>query len=207
MNPSSSTPPGLSSSSVESSSVVVVMLLSFPAVHFYHDARLYGLMPVLGFGLVLDGLCQQQHDDRRPPHRRQAAARHRLRSSRSSPSAVTVAWAYFWPSVWALVVGTLSLFRLQDCIVSHIPAILPGIRNKFAWEKEAVHSLVHFGKWIIARHGLLRPGLAGRPSHPRSNWSASPSSASMASHSPSPISRARSSSSSPTASVCRSSRS
>ncbi len=126
---------------------IVVMLLSFPAVHFYHDARLYGLMPVLGFGLVLDGLVSSNM---------MTAARHigvkRLLIidfvQQIFTIAVTVAWAYFYPSVWALVVGTLvsSVFKTA---VSHIPAILPGIRNKFAWEKAAVHSLVHFGKWIM----------------------------------------------------------
>jgi O-antigen/teichoic acid export membrane protein len=125
----------------------VVMLLSFPAVYFYHDARLYGLMPVLGFGLVLDGLVSSNM---------MTAVRHigvrRLLVidffQQILTIVITVAWAYFWPSVWALVVGTLfsSAFKV---VVSHIPAILPGIRNSFAWEKEAVHSLVHFGKWIL----------------------------------------------------------
>jgi O-antigen/teichoic acid export membrane protein len=125
----------------------VVMLLSFPAVYFYRDARLYSLMPALGFCLVLDGFVSSNM---------MTAVRHigvrRLTTidffQQIFTILVTVAWAWFWPSVWALVAGTLvsSAFKL---VVSHIPAILPGIRNSFAWEKEAVHSLVRFGKWIL----------------------------------------------------------
>lgn len=127
----------------------VVILLTFPAVSlfYHHDARLYSLIPVLGFGLVLDGLVSSNM---------MTAVRHigvrRLLVidffQQIFTILVTVAWAYFWPSVWALVVGTLvsTLFKV---VVSHIPAILPGIRNSFAWEKKSVQSLVHFGKWIF----------------------------------------------------------
>jgi len=126
---------------------LVVMLLSFPAVYFYHDARLYGLMPVLGFGLVLDGLVSSNM----MTAARNIGVRRLLVIDffqQIFTIMVTIAWAYFWPSVWALVVGTLvsSVFKV---VVSHMPVILPGIRNSFAWEKDAVQSLVHFGKWIL----------------------------------------------------------
>jgi O-antigen/teichoic acid export membrane protein len=126
---------------------IVVMLLAFPAVGFYHDKRLYALMPVLGFGLVLDGFVSSNM---------MTAARHigvrRLLLidlvQQILTIIVTVAWASIWPNVWALVAGTLfsSVFKT---VVSHIPVILPGIRNSLAWEKEAAHSLIHFGKWIL----------------------------------------------------------
>jgi O-antigen/teichoic acid export membrane protein len=127
---------------------IVVLLLTFPAVaHYHHDTRLYGLIPVLGFGLVLDGFVSTNM---------MTAARHigvrRLLLidlvQQILTIVVTVAWAHIWPNVWALVAGTLfsSVFKT---VVSHIPAIMPGIRNKLAWEKEAADSLIHFGKWIL----------------------------------------------------------
>jgi len=126
---------------------IVVMLLAFPAVAFYHDKRLYALMPVLGFGLVLDGFVSSNM---------MTAARHigvrRLLLidlvQQILTIVVTVAWAFIWPNVWALVAGTLfsSVFKTT---VSHIPVIMPGIRNKLAWERDAAHSLIHFGKWIL----------------------------------------------------------
>ena len=125
----------------------VIMLLSIPAVHFYHDARLYAIMAALGFGCVLDGLVSSNT---------MTAARHigvrRLLTidliQQIFTILVTIAWAHFFPSVWALVVGTLSasVFRV---IVTHIPAVLPGIRNRFAWDRDAIHSLINFGKWIL----------------------------------------------------------
>jgi O-antigen/teichoic acid export membrane protein len=61
---------------------------------------------------------------------------------------VTITWAYFRPSVWAIVGGQVISFVYRLCI-SFIPAVAPGIRNTFTWEKEAVHSIVHFGRWIF----------------------------------------------------------
>jgi O-antigen/teichoic acid export membrane protein len=39
-----------------------------------------------------------------------------------------------------------TVYRL--CI-SHIPSLVPGVRNSFRWDKEAVHSIVHFGRWVL----------------------------------------------------------
>lgn len=126
-----------------------VILLTYPVVYFFYhrDSRLYSLIPVLGFGLVLDGLVSSNM---------MTAVRHigvrRLLVidffQQIFTILVTVAWAWFSPTVWALVAGTLlsSVFKV---VVSHTPAILPGIRNRFAWEKKSVQSLVHFGKWIF----------------------------------------------------------
>jgi O-antigen/teichoic acid export membrane protein len=126
---------------------IVVMLLTYPAVSYYHDRRLLALMPVFGFQLVIEGFISTNT---------MTAARHigvrRLLVidlvQYVLTIIVTVVWAYFSPTVWALMAGTIfsSLFRV---VVSHIPAVLPGIRNKLAWEKEAAHSLIHFGKWIL----------------------------------------------------------
>ena len=126
---------------------IIIMILSVPAVHFYHDGRLYAIMGALGFGCVLDGLVSSNT---------MTAARHigvrRLLIidlvQQIFTILVTVAWAHFFPSVWALVIGTLSASAFR-VVVTHIPAVMPGIRNCLAWEKEAVHSLIHFGKWIL----------------------------------------------------------
>jgi O-antigen/teichoic acid export membrane protein len=61
---------------------------------------------------------------------------------------VTIAWAYYRPSVWAIVAGRLisTIYRLG---ISFIPKVAPGIRNSFCWDWEAVHSIVHFGKWLM----------------------------------------------------------
>jgi len=61
---------------------------------------------------------------------------------------VTITWAYFRPSVWAIVAGQLVSTVYRLCL-SHIPSVTPGIRNVFRWEKESVRNIVHFGRWIM----------------------------------------------------------
>jgi O-antigen/teichoic acid export membrane protein len=57
-----------------------------------------------------------------------------------------VAIALVHQSIWALVIGTM-VTSFAKVIASYIA--LPGPRNHFHWEKEAVHDLFHFGKWIL----------------------------------------------------------
>lgn len=126
---------------------IAALVLTLPLTHLYNDHRLAGLLPVLSFAIVIDALQSTNLI---------TAARHigvrRLVTidfcGQVFTILVTIVWAYETRSVWALVAGTLasSVFKTT---VSHIPLVLPGRRNGFAWEKEAVHSLVHFGKWIL----------------------------------------------------------
>lgn len=126
---------------------IVAVLLSWPMAIFYHDARLKYLLPVLALSTLISGfngtglLTLSRHMGVR-----------RLFAIDGSTAvvalAVTIVWAYFKPSVWAIVAGQLvsNVYRL--CL-SHIPAITSGIRNSFCWDPESVHSIVHFGKWIL----------------------------------------------------------
>jgi len=59
---------------------------------------------------------------------------------------ITIAWAELWPSVWALVGGALVAYTV-GLVLSH--TILPGIRNRFRWEANAVRELIHFGRWVF----------------------------------------------------------
>lgn len=59
---------------------------------------------------------------------------------------VMVVWAYFAPSVWALVGGSLAgaIFKL---IASHW--VVVGSRNRLLWDAAAARALWGFGKWIF----------------------------------------------------------
>jgi O-antigen/teichoic acid export membrane protein len=123
------------------------LLLTYPVGLFYHDRHMFTLLPVLSFTFIIDGFCSTNL---------MTAARHigvrRLLTinmgAQAFAVAVTISWAFLWPSIWALVAGSMSasLFKM---VVSHIPPLLPGRRNTIAWDKETVHSMVHFGKWIM----------------------------------------------------------
>ena len=62
-----------------------------------------------------------------------------------------VTWAWYSPTVWALVVGGFvgSTIKL---VASH--TILAGIPMRFRWEPEAVHELITFGRWIFISTAL-----------------------------------------------------
>lgn len=126
---------------------VAALLLTVPMAHFYHDHRLYLLIPIVAFTTVIDGFASTNL---------MTAARHigvrRLLMidlvGQIFTIVVTLLMALATRSVWALVVGSLAASALKTAI-SHLQVVLPGRKNTFAWEKEAVHSLVHFGKWIM----------------------------------------------------------
>ena len=114
---------------------------------FYHDPKLRILLPILALTALISGFNSTNL---------LSLSRHmsvkRLFAIDGSMSLVnlfvTVIWAYFWPSIWAIVGGQLisTLYRLA---VSHIKAATPGIRNRFAWHKPSAHDIIHFGKWIM----------------------------------------------------------
>lgn len=126
---------------------LIALLISWPMALFYHDNSLKFVLPVLALSTLIDSfnstnlLSLSRHMGVR-----------RLFAIDGSTALValivTITWAYFRPSVWAIVVGQLVsvLYRL---VLSHMRKIAPGIRNSFAWDKECVHSIVHFGKWIM----------------------------------------------------------
>jgi O-antigen/teichoic acid export membrane protein len=126
---------------------IIALILTIPMVHIYHDRRLYALIPAVAFSTVIDGFASTNL---------MTAARHigvkRLLMidlcSQTVTILVTFAMAFATRSIWSLVVGSLAASVLKTTI-SHLPAVLPGRRNSFAWEKDALHSLVHFGKWIM----------------------------------------------------------
>ena len=66
-------------------------------------------------------------------------------TTRLLPLPIMFIWAWFAPSVWAIVVGSLagSIFRL---VLSH--AWVPGPRMALEWKKSHLEEIGHFGKWI-----------------------------------------------------------
>ena len=61
-------------------------------------------------------------------------------------ASVTIAWAYgVDASVWALVAGNLASAAFHTA-ASHA---LPGVRNRFAFERAAAGELIRFGRWLF----------------------------------------------------------
>lgn len=127
---------------------LIALVLAWPMSLIYKDPRVVPLVIALGFTVIITAgnstnlLSLSRHMGVR-----------RLfifdTSSQVLTCVVTVAWALLvGRTVWALVAGCYAneIYRL---IASHYKPFVPGIRNRFHWDKESARNLVHFGKWIL----------------------------------------------------------
>jgi len=57
-----------------------------------------------------------------------------------------ITWAWYQRDIWALVFGGL-VAAFTKMVLSHCLDI--GGKCRFFWDKEAVHEIFHFGKWIF----------------------------------------------------------
>ena len=123
---------------------VVSCVVAYPMALFYHQPALTQLLPATGLTALIHGFVSTAMYTRR---------RHmdfkRLAILDLSNEIVTfvalVIWAYFYRNVWALVGGAV-IGQIYLVIASHL--YLPGIRNKFRWDRSALDTFMVFGKWI-----------------------------------------------------------
>jgi len=126
---------------------VVSLILAWPMSLIYHEPRLLALLPALGINIVISSfnstnlLSMSRHMGVRRIFLLDIA-------TQIFTLAVTAGCALMYRSVWALVIGTIlsSAFRLG---LSYYRRLIPGIRNSFCWDRESLHGLAHFGKWIL----------------------------------------------------------
>jgi len=123
------------------------LLLAWPMSLIYHEPRLLALLPALGISVVLSSF---NSTNLLSMSRHMGVRRMFLLdiTTQIVSLLVTVGCALVYRSVWALILGAIisMAYRLA---VSFYRRLIPGIRNSFRWEKESVHSLVHFGRWIL----------------------------------------------------------
>ena len=67
-------------------------------------------------------------------------------ASQASGTLLMIVWAYFDPSVYALVAGGI-LARCIHVFSSH--CIIKGHRNRIQWDPSAFAEVFHFGKWVF----------------------------------------------------------
>lgn len=129
--------------------LVILALTPFLA-DFYDHPMLLQLLPVVGFGAIITGFNSTKL----------ATANRDLLMAKVTiielvtyiiSLAATIALAWIYKSVWALVWGVL-LGAFLKMLASHF--YLPGPHNKFAWEKPALHALFGFGAWIFLSSAL-----------------------------------------------------
>jgi O-antigen/teichoic acid export membrane protein len=126
---------------------VVSLMLAWPMSLVYHEPRLLALLPALGVNVVIGSfnstnlLSMSRHMGVRRVFLLDI-------TTQLFTLLVTAGCAFVYRSVWALVIGAIlsTIYRL---IFSYYRRLIPGIRNSFCWDRESLHSLVHFGKWIV----------------------------------------------------------
>ena len=125
---------------------ILALLLAWPVAHFYRDPRLTLVLSVLAIGTVMTGFNSTNilTLSRHMSVRLQFVVEF---STQIVALVVMVSCAIYWRNVWALVAGNLvsMAFKLA---MSH-SRLLPGIRNRFHWDKSALKDILHFGKWIF----------------------------------------------------------
>jgi O-antigen/teichoic acid export membrane protein len=58
----------------------------------------------------------------------------------------TIAYALVSPTVWAIVFGGVC-GALLKLVLSHV--ILPGVKNRFCFDREHARNLISFGRWVF----------------------------------------------------------
>lgn len=124
---------------------LVASALAVPAAWFYDAPQLAVLLPVGAVGLLIGGFI---------PTRVDSANRHLMLERvvfldlavQVATLVAMIALAWATGSVWALVIGGVLTPLLRIPLVLRF---LPGQVNRFRWEREAAHDLIHFGKWIF----------------------------------------------------------
>lgn len=130
-------------------------LAAAPMAAFYGDPRLAALIAVGALSTLIGGFASTAlHLCRRRMLLGRVVT---LELCAQVVTAVAIAlWALAWPTVWALVGGTL-IGRAFQTAASH--ALLPGERDRFGWDRACARALFGFGKWIFLSSALLALGV------------------------------------------------
>jgi O-antigen/teichoic acid export membrane protein len=123
----------------------IALVITVPAANFYHAPQLLLLLPVAGLTAIVEAFhttrihVAQRRLDQRTYNLYELG-------TQALYLIVMVTWAYYAPSVWALVGGGLVGAALR-LVGSYI--CFPGPMHRFCWEPNAVKALVTLGRWIF----------------------------------------------------------
>lgn len=119
--------------------------IAYPAAQFYHEPRLIWLLPLVGLGTLIGGFGSTSLSTLNRHLALKQISLFEL-GGQIVGLVVTLVWAWLSPSVLALAIGGIfsSVFQL---IVSH--QLNGKLRNRFAWDPDALKELISFGKWIF----------------------------------------------------------
>lgn len=129
----------------------ICLVATIPIAHFYNDQRLLSLIPIVGFSGVIDGFqTTRYHIAQRRMELQNFILFELLVQTIAISCLVTM--AYFQPTVWTLAVSSI-ISTMVHTFFSFL--FFPGPNHRLLWEKEALHDLTSFGRWIFLASAMM----------------------------------------------------
>ncbi|WP_375227273.1 oligosaccharide flippase family protein [Roseobacter sp. S98] len=115
------------------------------AAWIYDEPMLLLLLPVVGFNSVIRGFATTKMT---VLHRNLKLGRQTFLSLGTQAIGIVIMTVLAWwlESVWALVIGGLATSAFNVVLMHYI---MPGMSNRFRFEKEAFWEIIGFGKFIL----------------------------------------------------------
>lgn len=120
-------------------------LIALPVSRFYGDRQLIWLLPLVGFSTIIAGFNSTALFTLNRKIDLGKLTRFEF-IVQSIGLVVMIVWAWFNPTIWALVMGNFVL-SLVKMIWSHYLVAEP--RNRFTWDPTALQEIARFGRWIF----------------------------------------------------------
>jgi len=129
---------------------LIAVVASYPLSELYNSPQLIGLTPLIALSAVINGFVSP---GLYISYRNLAVKKVMFMElgSQLLSLSIMIAWAYYFPSIYALVAGSL-ISSFAHMLWSH--KIFPEHRCHFHWDKDAAQELVSFGKWIFISTAL-----------------------------------------------------
>lgn len=129
---------------------MISVAIAYPMAQLYNSPDLVWLIPMVGLTAIISGFNSTGWFS---SFRHLAVKKMVIIELTSQLLSLTImiTWAWLYPSIWALVAGTLCSSLLHT-VWSHF--LVPEQKSRFRWDKTAVHELVSFGKWIFISTAL-----------------------------------------------------
>ena len=129
---------------------LIAAMLGWPISLLYKEPTLIWLLPAAGLAIAVMGWkSTNMFSARRNMSLGRVTVVELL--ARLGALMVMVIWAWYRPSVMTLVGGAVT-HAIITVIFSH--TVMPGIKNHFAWDREAAADLASLGKWVLISTAL-----------------------------------------------------
>ncbi len=113
--------------------------------HFYDAPPLATLIPLVALVTIISGF----NSTRLVTAKRHVALGRATAIdliSQASGIAIVIPWAYVTRDVMAFAVGAVAS-AIVKLALSH--TFLPGVQNRFTWDRPSAHALLRFGRWVF----------------------------------------------------------